>query len=457
MALRLDKMLTESPGLSGQSTGAGISHFLELTDVTRTILCTSLLAGLLAFSGCSKAEHTSTKEIATVRPATEDEKFAPELSTAERMRMTQAPFAQAAAAQAPVATAAQESGALPEYRWKTPEGWEEVAPTPMRQANLRLSGNPEVELYLTVMPGDGGGLLANLNRWQGQMGQPPLTQEQVDALPTQMVLNKPARLIETKGDFKGMGAAAAKPGYAMLGLALIDDGRAVFVKMTGPEAVVADQKQNFLAFAQSITSSEDDGAESHLVMRPEQAPASAEAAPPAEAAAEAAESAPAPAPEAGSAPAPEAKASASSAPPIPPADRLKWDVPAGWTEAPGSPMRLANFTIGDGIECYVSVLGGMAGGVEANINRWYGQMGKQPLSADEIASLPKVQVLGADSPYVDIEGDFTGMGTAPQPGYRLLGVVRAGDQASLFAKMTGPSEAVAAQVDAFKAFVASLR
>ena len=54
-------------------------------------------------------------------------------------------------------------------------------------------------------------------------------------------------------DYTGMGDAQATPGVMMLGLPVLISGRAVFLKMLGPEAEVAAQRDNFLAFAASLT------------------------------------------------------------------------------------------------------------------------------------------------------------------------------------------------------------
>jgi hypothetical protein len=135
---------------------------------------------------------------------------------------------------------------------------------------------------------------------------------------------------------------------------------------------------------------------------------------------------------------------------------LKWDAPGEWQQADARAMRVVTFNAGSS-ECYISLLGGMAGGLEANINRWSGQMGAEPLTPEQIAGLEQIEVLGAPCGLVDIEGDYQGMGGDKQSGYRLLGVVRAGEDQSLFVKMIGPKDEMAAQVEPFKAFVRSLR
>src|SRR5262245_33260577 len=82
-------------------------------------------------------------------------------------------------------------------------------------------------------------------------------------------------------------------------------------------------------------------------------------------------------------------APSSSAPVQPPAStagKLEWDLPAGWTEQPTSPYRQANFRLPGGTkaECYLSFLGGEAGGLAGNIDRWRNQLGLPPLPPAEL-------------------------------------------------------------------------
>ena len=67
--------------------------------------------------------------------------------------------------------------------------------------------------------------------------------------------------------------------------------------------------------------------------------------------------------------------------------RFTWEKPASWIPAEGSSMRLASFEIpfstGSG-DLSIMELGGDGGGLEANVNRWRGQIGLGPLTKLEI-------------------------------------------------------------------------
>ncbi|MBI2384796.1 MAG: hypothetical protein HYV14_02160 [Elusimicrobia bacterium] len=59
---------------------------------------------------------------------------------------------------------------------------------------------------------------------------------------------------------------------------------------------------------------------------------------------------------------------------------LKWTLPSGWKETPGTGMRLATWTPPGGLKTEGTVvsLPGDSGGELANVNRWRGQIGLPP-------------------------------------------------------------------------------
>ena len=139
--------------------------------------------------------------------------------------------------------------------WTVPEGWSEAAtpdPMGMRLLDLRFGPNQEGECYISLMPGPAGGLEANVNRWRTQMGQPPYAAEEIANLPKKPFFNRDATFVAFDGDFKGFGAEAAKTGYRMLGLIHSAEQATIFVKLTGPKALVEQNAAAFDAFCQSI-------------------------------------------------------------------------------------------------------------------------------------------------------------------------------------------------------------
>ena len=151
----------------------------------------------------------------------------------------------------PTPTPRQASGTL---SWTTPEGWKELPATAMRQPNLQFGGSGEGECYVTRLSGSAGGLAANVNRWRKQIGADPLPESELENLPTKTLLGKSAVLVSLEGAYSGMGGNP-KPGWRLHGLILIDGGSMVTVKMTGPAALVEENKAKFDAFCASLKQS----------------------------------------------------------------------------------------------------------------------------------------------------------------------------------------------------------
>lgn len=68
-------------------------------------------------------------------------------------------------------------------QWSLPSGWTQQPASGLRFATLVIEGTPRLETTVTVLPvGDGDlqdGILANLNRWRGQLSLPPMKKEQL--------------------------------------------------------------------------------------------------------------------------------------------------------------------------------------------------------------------------------------------------------------------------------------
>jgi len=136
---------------------------------------------------------------------------------------------------------------------------------------------------------------------------------------------------------------------------------------------------------------------------------------------------------------------------------LVYELPDGWKKEPASQFRTLNFSFGkDGEgECYVSRVGG---GLEANLNRWRGQMGLEPASAEKIKALPKRLLFGMESTYVELDGTFKGVGAAEaKPDYRMVGLVLSLPDVSFFVKMTGPKTLLMENEGNFTKFCESLK
>jgi hypothetical protein len=151
---------------------------------------------------------------------------------------------------------------------------------------------------------------------------------------------------------------------------------------------------------------------------------------------------------------------------------LKFDAPPGWLgRPPASSMRVAEFTLprapGDAEDAELTLyfFGGQGGSVQANIDRWIGQMaqpdGRASKDAAKTSSLQTRSGLKAS--LVDVTGTYVAEvkpGAAERfnkPGFRLRAAVVETPRGPYFVKLTGPAATVARWDTSFLDFVSSLR
>jgi len=137
--------------------------------------------------------------------------------------------------------------------------------------------------------------------------------------------------------------------------------------------------------------------------------------------------------------------------------KLKYTLPDGWKEKAATQMRVASFEISEnGKTADVSVipLGAMSGGDAANVNRWRGQVGLQPVAETDLPkSAEKVEIAGQPADLYDIAGTSSAGGDAQ----RILGAILHGDEAVWYFKVTGDGALVENNKAAFIAFLKSVQ
>ena len=87
----------------------------------------------------------------------------------------------------------------------------------------------------------------------------------------------------------------------------------------------------------------------------------------------------------------------------------------------------------------------------------YGEVNQTPPDEAAIAALPEIELMGQLAKFLELDGEFRGMGGPPIPDARLLVAVRSEGNGVVFAKCVGPKDEVAAQKDAFVAYCKTLR
>lgn len=142
----------------------------------------------------------------------------------------------------PAPPAPREGGGI---RWTLPKGWEESPGGQMRYATLKPPVPGKLDASVVVLPGEAGGELANVNRWRGQIGLPP-----IDA----SALGRARHAVATKAgsvsvyDFSSEG----KGGSRVVAGLLFARGNAWFVKLSGDAAPVAAAREDFMKVIGSL-------------------------------------------------------------------------------------------------------------------------------------------------------------------------------------------------------------
>jgi hypothetical protein len=131
-------------------------------------------------------------------------------------------------------------------------------------------------------------------------------------------------------------------------------------------------------------------------------------------------------------------------------------LPDGWTRLTKSvELSVASFQVGNGdkpIIVTVSRFPGKAGGLDANITRWRGKVGLEPLDENQAAKdILWLKVDGEKTPYVDLANP------KKADADRILGVVAERGPVTWFFKMQGAPDKVGQQKAAFEAFVESIK
>jgi hypothetical protein len=284
--------------------------------------------------------------------------------------------------------------------WETPEGWKPAKAGEIQYATYQAGDDPKTLVGITMLPTRGGLSLQLLNRWRGQLDLPAATEKDVPAMvkPLDLPAGK-ANLVELSGSVKNVS-------HKMVVAYIVNGPDTWYFKIMGPAAKVDAQRANFDAFVQSVR---------FAASVSNAAPGIAD----------------------GSTP----SVGSSS-------------LPAGWEQDPNpSPPRLAAYRIasGDGnAEVTITRFPGDTGGLLANINRWRGQVGLEPVAEVNSQGTEPVMIAGKESMLFD----FAGPAKSNAPPRILVAMTRHGDDTWFF-KMTGPSSLLAAQKEAFRGFLSS--
>ncbi|HKS04641.1 MAG TPA: hypothetical protein VJR49_04730 [Chthoniobacterales bacterium] len=342
-----------------------------------------LFAGLIFLCACSRSED-EIKVYRLVKPSGE-----PEPVEKDAVASTNAPV-----------KSTLERVPTPAGNVPVPANWEPRPLSEMRQASFLVKGEngAVADISLVKLGPAAGNVLENVNRWLGQLGQPPVTPEKL----TEMIQKLPTargdvEVVDLNG--KPEDGDASKDGR-IIGAIASDEGTSFF-KMRGNAALVGTEKEKFLKWVAALRA----GAGTEPTAMPQLA------------------------------------APTSNQP------QIKWDVPPDWSPGPASAMRYASFaTSSDNVDISVVTFPGDGGDDLGNINRWRQQLGLPPADANASNIVP----LQAD------EATFSTIDIVGANARTVVAWTRKNDRAWFF-KLTGPNDDVAKEKPNFVKFVQSVR
>jgi len=133
-----------------------------------------------------------------------------------------------------------------DLKFEAPKEWTPTAGNGISlQAFEVVDGTERIDITLSRT---GGGLLDNMNRWRGQVGLPPVKQDELaEALKPREVNGMTAMFIEMHSPDD----AAKKE--SIFGVMVPEEGQTWFVKLRGSTKLAEQERERFEAFAKSLS------------------------------------------------------------------------------------------------------------------------------------------------------------------------------------------------------------
>lgn len=292
---------------------------------------------------------------------------------------------------------------LPKLTWTLPEGWSELPSAGIQAANFSINNPDGQASRLTVVPLPD--LMADekeiVNLWRESLSLPPATDETLPGMsePTD-IAGKEGKLYRFSAELGAIHVAVVKHA-----------GVTWFFKMRGDMGHMDSELDSFKSFLTSVDFT----------------------------------AAPTP-PAGGMTGMATSPGSASSS------GNPNWTVPAGWNEEAPGPMLSASFGVsgssGQSAKITVSALGGNAGGLLPNINRWCGQIGIAPITEGDLDSVVSPLELSSGS------AQLVELNNESQSQTMVVAIVPVGAR-TWFYKMLGDTALVSEQRAPFLEFVKS--
>jgi hypothetical protein len=289
----------------------------------------------------------------------------------------------------------------------TPPNWEPQPLSQMRQASFLVKGDngAVADISFVSLGSAAGNIPENVNRWLGQLGQPPITEQRLGEIAQRL---RTSLGDVTVVDLAGLpdNADPARDGRIVAAMVTVANST-LFFKMRGNADLTEAQKDDFIKWVASVCNGQKQTASPQMAAAPPQA---------------------------------------TNAP------QIQWKTPEDWTEVPPSSMRYASFSApaenGGKIDISVVTFPGDGGSDVDNINRWRGQIGLAPIDANTVTS-EVAPLKTADTTFstADIAGEKR----------RTIAAWTRRDGRVWFFKATGPNASVEKEKPNFVKFIESVR
>ena len=295
-----------------------------------------------------------------------------------------------------------------------PAHWEKGPTAGMRVASYVLTGEGGEAALVTLsnLRAAPVSKLTGINMWKEQLGQPSVDEAAIAQLPVVKTGFGEGVLVEVMGT--NPINKEAKPSR-LIGAIVEESDTAWYFKIIGDAALVAAERNAFMQWMTTVKAAEPAKIPMHGTN-------------------------------------PGAPAGGTMPPAAAGDGSVTWTLPAGWAVATGNSARYATLAVtgqdGSVGEIAISHFPGDVGGDLANVNRWRGQIGLEPI--DEAALATSVSKVIAGPKTMQIV-DATGPQTRCAAGW-----VKHGGETWFF-KFTGPDALVGAEKAKFTAYLESIR
>jgi hypothetical protein len=237
--------------ISGQTTTTQEAKMLRIKVLSLLLIASSLL-------GCSaQPSETAGAAAETAGAAAEGAELPPVEAASATLPPGHPPLTESSRQSGLLSipgSAPEASAGTAQLTWQLPESWVPEPPASsmrLAQASIPGPGGPATMVVFFFGVGGGGGVQANLDRWEGQMeasGLAERSQQTVDGLTVHRLLVRGTLLPSTMG----AGPATPEPDSVLIAAVVEGAGGPWFIKVTGPAATLDTQMEAWEAVLESL-------------------------------------------------------------------------------------------------------------------------------------------------------------------------------------------------------------